>query len=64
MYADNIAACIHSWLLLSVIHAAINQYLLPAGPQQQTCSSGLAVGPRWDRQTVKQMDRQTDGRTT
>ena len=32
----------------------------PPGPQQQTCSSGLAaIGPRWVRQT----DRQTNGRT-
>jgi len=42
-------------LLLYVGRAAIDRCLLPAGPQQQTCSSGFAgVDPYWDRRTDRQ----------
>ena len=40
-------------LLLHVGRAAIDRCLLPAGPQQQTCSSGFAgVDPYRDRRTL------------
>jgi len=37
--------------------AAIDRYLLPPGPQQQTCNNAFAaVGPCWDRQTERRTD--------
>jgi len=37
--------------------AAIDRYLLPPGPQQQTCNNAFAaVGPCWNRQTERRTD--------
>jgi len=40
--------------------AAIDRYLLPDGPQQQTHSNDMSTVDRWKRRTESQRDRRTD----
>ena len=58
-YADNVALPAFAGRA-AVRRAAIDRYLLPAIPQQQTCGTGCC-GPRLG-QTEGQTDRRTDGR--
>ena len=45
--------------MLGASRAAVNRYLLPAGPTAANAPHAAAAVDSWDRQT----DRQTDGRT-
>jgi len=54
------APCCWVPLLLGASHAAINRYLLPAGPTAANLPHTAAAVDSWDRQMDRQPDRRTD----